>query len=210
MTINAAMSADGKIATADRRQTRLSGEADIARMHRLRASHDAVLVGIGTILADDPKLTVKWEVAGLPAGEQPLRVVLDSRGRTPDTAAVLAPLGRTLICTNEACVRAWKAAEVFRRGTDRVDVKGVLEDLSRRGVRSLLVEGGSEVIWSFLHGGFADELKVYVGSVVLGGAQAPTLAGGDGVRELEEAVKLRLEGVSTVDGGVLLEYRVVP
>src|SRR3990172_7401760 len=204
------MSADGKIATADRRQTRLSGEADIARMHRLRASHDAVLVGIGTILADDPKLTVKWEVAGLPAGEHPLRVVLDSRGRTPDTAAVLAPLGRTLICTNEACVRAWKAAEGFRRGTDRVDVKGVLEDLSRRGVRSLLVEGGSEVIWSFLHGGFADELKVYVGSVVLGGAQAPTLAGGDGVRELEEAVKLRLEGVSTVDGGGLLEYRVGP
>ena len=209
VTINAAMSADGKIATVVRRQTKLSGEEDTVRLHRLRAAHDAILVGIGTILADDQKLTVKWDVAAIPPGSQPLRVILDTRGRTPETAACLSQDGHTLIATGEDCARTWKSAERFASGRDRVDLPAVLSELSRRGVRNLLVEGGSEVIWSFLHGGLADELKVFVGSVVLGGSGAPTLAGGEGFPALDQAVRLRLEGLSTVDGGVLLEYQVV-
>jgi len=202
------MSVDGKIATVARRQTKISGEEDTLRVHRLRAEHDAILVGIGTILADDPKLTVKWETAGLPPKAPPLRVVLDTRGRTPDTAACLAEAGGTLIATGASCTRVWTKGEVFRAGTDHVDLLALLAELHRRGVRRLLVEGGSAVIWSFLHGGHVDDLKVFVGSVVLGGESAPTLAGGAGVTEIAAAVRLTLQGVSTVDGGALLEYRV--
>jgi 2,5-diamino-6-(ribosylamino)-4(3H)-pyrimidinone 5'-phosphate reductase len=203
------MSVDGKIATAARRQTKLSGDADTARVHRLRAEHDAILVGIGTILADDPKLTVKWDLAELPQGAPPLRVILDTRGRTPDAAAAFSQPGATLVATGIACGRTWPNAEVFRAGDDRVDLHALLEELSRRGVRRVLVEGGSAVIWSFLRGGFADALKVFVGSVVLGGESAPSLAGGEGGTGLEDAIRLRLEGLRTADGGVLLEYEVL-
>ena len=209
VTVNCAVSADGKIATAARRQTKLSGEKDTARVHRLRAESDAVLVGIGTVLADDPKLTVKWELAGVAPRDQPLRVILDTRGRTPDTAAPLQQPGKTLIATGAACSRSWGNAEVFRAGKERVDLVAVLDELSRRGVGRLLVEGGSEVIWSFLRGRLADELKVFVAATILGGSTAPTLAGGEGVSDLESAVNLRLEVVTTMDGGVLLEYKVV-
>ena len=209
VAVNCAMSADGKIATAARKQTKLSGEKDAARVHRLRAECDAVLVGIGTVLEDDPKLTVKWELAALSPREQPLRVILDTRGRTPDTAAALQQPGKTLIATGGACTKTWGVAEAFRAGKDRVDLVAVLEELSRRGVKRLLVEGGSEVIWSFLRARLVDELKVFVASTVLGGSAAPTFAGGEGVSDLASAVHLRLEIVTTMDGGVLLEYKVV-
>jgi len=208
VTVNAAMSVDGKIATASRRQTKISGEEDVVRVHRVRADHDAILVGVGTVLADDPKLTVNWQTAGLPPKSPPLRVILDTRGRTPVTAACLIQEGGTLIATGASCTRTWTKAEVFRAGTDGVDLVALLAELHRRGVRRLLVEGGSTVIWSFLHGGHVDDLKVFVGSVVLGGESSPTLAGGPGVADIMAAVRLTLQGVSTMDGGVLLEYRV--
>ncbi len=97
--INCAMSADGKIASPARKQMRISSEQDIERMYRLRNESDAVLVGIGTILADDPKLTVKESYVHHP--KQPLRVILDSKGRTPSHALALNTVSKTLIITAE-------------------------------------------------------------------------------------------------------------
>jgi 2,5-diamino-6-(ribosylamino)-4(3H)-pyrimidinone 5'-phosphate reductase len=90
-----------------------------------------------------------------------------------------------------------------------VDLPALLDHLAARGIRTLLVEGGSTVIWSFLREGLADELKVFVTSRVLGGRTAPTLAGGQGVRSLDEAPGLRLDRVERLGDGVLLEYTVV-
>src|SRR3990170_474393 len=153
------MSADGKIALPTRKQTRISDEEDLRRVHQLRATCDAVLVGVGTILADDPKLTVKPEDA--------------------------------------------------RLGTDAVDVAALLDYLGENGVKRLLVEGGGETIWSFLHARLADEVKVFVGSMVIGGRTSPTPAGGAGAQSLEEAVPLKLESAKPLGSGVLLEYAVV-
>src|SRR2546426_368452 len=95
--INAAMSIDGKIALSDGQGVRLSNEEDLRRVHRLRASVDAILVGVGTVLTDDPKLTVKSEYA---KGRNPLRVVLDSDGKIPESARVLDGAAPTLIVTS--------------------------------------------------------------------------------------------------------------
>lgn len=204
--INAAMSVDGKIALADGRGVRISNEEDLRRVHQLRASVDAVLVGVGTVLKDDPKLTVKSEYA---RGRNPLRVILDSDGRTPSDAKVLDGSAPTLLATTVECDRAFKNADVFRAGKDEVDLPALLDHLERRGIRTLLVEGGSTVIWSFLRHGLADELKVFVGSAVLGGQSAPSLAGGDGVRSIDDAIRLRLDRAERFGDGVVLEYSVV-
>lgn len=200
------MSVDGKIAFADARPAKLSNAEDVARVHRLRAAADAVLVGVGTILKDDPKLTVKPEHS---QGKNPLRIVLDSDGKTPDHAHVLDGTAPTLIATSATCTRVFHSAEVFRAGKDEVDLVAFLEHLSQRGVATLLVEGGSTVIWSFLRQHLADELKVFVASTILGGHSAPTLTGGPGVRSLEEAFRLQLAKAERLGDGLLLEYAVV-
>lgn len=204
--INAAMSVDGKIALEDGQPVRLSNEEDLRRVHRLRAEVDAILVGVGTVLKDDPKLTVKSEYA---KGRNPLRVVLDSDGKIPEAAHVLDGTAPTLIVTSEESSREFPRAEVLRCGKDEVDLGLLLDQLASRGVRTVLVEGGSTVIWSFLRHRLADELKVFISSRVLGGHAAPTLAGGQGATSLEDSIRLRLDRTERLGDGVLLEYSVV-
>ena len=204
--INAAMSIDGKIALSDGKGVRLSNQEDLRRVHRLRASVDAILVGVGTVLKDDPKLTVKSEYA---KGRNPLRVVLDSDGKISESAHVLDGSAPTLIVTSEESGRSFPHAEVLRLGKDEVNLQALLDRLGARDVKTLLVEGGSTVIWSFLRQGLADELKVFVSSRVLGGHAAPTLAGGAGFTSLDEAPRLRLDRIERLGDGALLEYAVV-
>lgn len=143
--INCAMSADGKIASPTRKQMRISSEEDIERMYQLRNESDAVLVGIGTILADDPKLTVKETYVHHP--KQPLRVILDSKGRTPPHALALYMTSKTLIFTTKGHKKSYDGShiEVVECRTDKdglIDVNYALDILYEKGVRKLLVEGG--------------------------------------------------------------------
>jgi len=204
--INAAMSVDGKIALSDGKSVRLSNEEDLRRVHRLRAHVDAILVGVGTVLMDDPKLTVKSKYA---KGRNPLRIVLDSDGKTPERAHVLDRSAPTLIVTSEESAREFPNAEVLRCGKDEVDLPLLLDRLAARGIRTMMVEGGSTVIWSFLRHRLADELKIFISSRALGGHSAPTLAGGQGAASLKESTRLRLDRARHLGDGVLLEYSVV-
>lgn len=207
MTINCAMSTDGKIALRTRKQTQISNEADKKRVHKLRNESDAILVGIETVLADDPKLTVNKKYVGSP--RHPVRIVLDSKGRTPSDALVLDGMSPTIIVTNERTKRTFPSAETIRCGKDDVDLKKLMRMLERRGIRKLLVEGGSRVIWSFLESRIADEMYIFVGSMVIGGDGSPTPAGGPGAPDEKSIVALKLINAKVIDNGVLLRYEVV-
>ncbi len=204
--INCAMSIDGKIALPSRRQTRISSEEDMARVYRLRNESDAILVGVETVLSDDPKLTVKEKY--VEEVKNPLRIVLDSRGRTPSEAQVLSGDAPTLIVTTTGCTATFDQADSTRCGEDKVDLHTLMDFLHERGVRKLLVEGGETVIWSFLKAGLVDEVKVFIGSMVIGGTSSPTMAGGEGATLLEDIIPLTLKSSTRLGDGILLEYEV--
>ena len=213
---NAATSVDGKLSTRRREQVAISGPEDFARVDELRASCDAVMVGVGTVLADDPSLTVddpelvaEREECGDPA--QPARVVADSRLRTPTDATVLDDAAATFLLVSEAAgperveVVESSGASVVVAGEERVDLDEAIASLEASGVERLLVEGGGELLFSMFEAGLIDELSLYVGSFVVGGRDAPTLVDGDGF--LEDFPALELESVERIDDGVLLSYR---
>ncbi|MEM3444343.1 MAG: 2,5-diamino-6-(ribosylamino)-4(3H)-pyrimidinone 5'-phosphate reductase [Thermoplasmata archaeon] len=204
--VNCAMSVDGKIALKTKRQTRISSAEDIARVHQLRNSVDAILVGIGTVLADDPKLTVNEKYVQCP--KQPIRIVLDSSGRTPENAQVLQGPAKTIIVTAEECRRQIGNAMMLRCGKGKVDVVRMVEELEKLGIKRMLVEGGGTVIWEFLSRRLVDEMNVYVGSIVIGGKDAPTVADGEGAGSLEDVIRLKLQGIERLGDGVLLRYLV--
>lgn len=205
--INCAMSADGKIALKSRRQTKISDEQDKKRVHELRNSVDAILVGVDTVLSDDPKLTVKEKYVKNP--KHPIRIVLDSDGRTPTDALVLNGAAKTIIVTNERCGKTFPNAEVIRCGKKDVDIERLVPELERRGIRKMLVEGGSKVIWSFLRTRIADEVCIFIGSMVIGGESAPTPAGGPGAEDEKGIVHMRLKDAEVLGSGVLVKYEVV-
>lgn len=202
---NAAVSLDGRIALPSGARARLSGPEDKARVHRLRHAHDAILVGIGTVLADDPELLVDPSLAGVAQPRHPLRVVLDARLRTPPAARVLRGPAPTLVLTTEQAARPLPGAEVLACGKERILASDALALLASRGVRSLLVEGGARVHASFLAGGLYDLLTVYVAPVVLGGG--PSLAEGLAPGSLDAAPRLRLVAAQRLGEGALLELR---
>jgi diaminohydroxyphosphoribosylaminopyrimidine deaminase/5-amino-6-(5-phosphoribosylamino)uracil reductase len=186
VTAKFAMSLDGKIATRTGESRWISGVESRAHGHLLRHAHDAILVGIGTVLADDPQLTAR--VDGLDA-RQPLRVVLDSRLRTPPNAKVVGP--NTLIAATRAG-KVGQAETMVLSGTDdgRVALGPLLDELGRLGILSLLVEGGAEVHASFFAEGLVDKVQAYIAPIVIGGRDAPGPIGGEGAARLRDAVRL--------------------
>ncbi len=212
--INSAMSADGKISTTLRKQVRISGQNDLKRVDTLRAHSDAVMVGIGTIVADDPKLTIKSDAlkaARIQQGKpsDPLRVVVDSNARTPVKASVLGT--HTLIAVSQrapprAVAALSKEAEVVQAGEHIVDLVALLSNLKQRGVDSLMVEGGARLNFALLELGLVDEIYTYVGNIVIGGGEAPTLVDGTGFTD--NFVKLDLRELSRMDDGLLIKWRV--
>ena len=217
VVVNAAVSADGKLSSRRREQVRISGPDDFDRVDRVRASADAVLVGVGTVLADDPHLTLDLEdrrVQRLRSGRpgNPARVVADSRARTPLDARILDDAATTYVLVSEAAPEDRRdalrdaGAELVVAGDERVDLAAAFDDLDAAGVDRLMAEGGGEIVFSLFEAGLVDELSVYVGSLVIGGRDAPTLADGEGF--VEEFPELELRSVERVDDGVVLRYDV--
>ena len=221
VTVNFAMSADGKLSTKERRQVKISGNADFKRVDQLKAGCDAIMVGIGTVIADDPSLTVKSEElkrARVSRGfdENPVRVVVDSRGRIPVNAAVLCkgPGKRVIGCAgaiDPVTLHTLEShATVIIAGKEEVDLKDLLRQLYDMGIRTLMVEGGGTLLWSMFELGLVDEMFQYVGNMVIGGRDAPTPADGEGFCIDDPFVRMDLLECVRIDDGVLLHWRMRP
>ena len=210
--VNCAMSADGKIASPSGKQLRISNEEDIKRMYNLRNGCDAVLVGIGAVLSDDPKLTVKEKYIGNP--KQPLRVVLDSKCRTPEDALVLNDVAKTLIVTVQGNEKQFEGDHIEVVGIKaddgmHVELESMLDLLYQRGIKKLLVEGGGTIIWSFLRNRLVDDLYTYIGPCIIGGENTPTVADGSGIKSEDDLLSLRIVDVNRLGNGLLVHYRLM-
>jgi diaminohydroxyphosphoribosylaminopyrimidine deaminase / 5-amino-6-(5-phosphoribosylamino)uracil reductase len=187
VTLKLATSLDGRIATASGESRWITGEAAREQGHRLRAAHDAVLVGVQTVLADDPQLTVR-----LPgrAVDQPLRVVLDSRLRTPP-GAKLAGEGTLILTAVEPAGLGGALVERIEPDNDgRPAIAAVLRALKRHGIGSLLIEGGGQVAASFIAADAVDALEWFRAPLLLGGDGRPCVAA-LAMAELSDAPRFR-------------------
>ncbi|ATU07744.1 2,5-diamino-6-(ribosylamino)-4(3H)-pyrimidinone 5'-phosphate reductase [Methanohalophilus portucalensis] len=215
--INAAMSIDGKISTRQRCQVRISGDVDFERMDELRASSDAVMVGIGTVLADDPSLTVKSDekrAKRLAKGldENPVRIVVDSKARIPTDADILRKgAGKIIIAVSESAAfdrveSLRKKAMVIMTGGDQVDLPELLSVLDEMGIKSLMVEGGAGLNWGLVKNGLVEEIYSFIGNLIIGGSNAPTLIDGDGFDEADMPT-CSLISAEKMEDGVLLKWK---
>jgi diaminohydroxyphosphoribosylaminopyrimidine deaminase/5-amino-6-(5-phosphoribosylamino)uracil reductase len=215
-TIKTGMTLDGKIATAGGESQWITDEAARVQAHQLRAGVDAILVGIGTILRDNPTLTARFSDGPRSlALRQPLRIVVDSRLQTPLKAAVLQhqAVAHTLIATTTAAstrkVELLKAKGidvlVLPKLDDHVSLPMLWSRLGQLGVTSLLVEGGSEINAAVLRGQLAQRLRCYVAPILLGGQNAKSLFGGQSPRRLQDAVPLKNLRIAPVGRDMLIE-----
>ncbi len=204
VTVNCAASADGKIALSNRRKVNLSNRLDLERLHNLRAENDAILVGIETVLQDDPSLTIRNNSA---SDNNLIRIVLDTKFRTPLNARVMNNESRTIIATgNNGFTSPNDNVEILSCGSNEVDLHLLMTKLSDRGVENLLVEGGAKVIWSFFREGLVDKFILFVSSQIIGGATTPTIAGGRGFDKESSLIQLKMKKVEEIGDGVLITY----
>ena len=217
VTAKFAMSLDGKIATHTGDSKWVTGEIARGYVQEMRKTSDAIMVGVNTVLRDDPQLTARDE-HGRPLARQPLRVVLDSGARTPADARMLKEPGHTLIAVtrppdDRAASLMEAGAEVVRLPATRdgrVEPRALLEALGARGVVSLMVEGGGTLLGSLFDLGLVDKVVAFIAPVVIGGRDAPSPVAGKGVADLIEATTLQRVRVEPVGEDIMVVGYPVP
>jgi len=198
VTAKFAMSLDGKIATRSGDSRWISNQESRRYVHSLRHITDAVMVGVNTVLTDDPQLTCRCGERGGVIRKQPLRVIVDTNGRTPVTAQVFGEPGRALLALGEGVkpeiVKGYKNmnADVLELPLDEgvVDLKQLLKALGQREITSVLVEGGGTLLGYMFDHKLVDKVITFVAPVIIGGREAETAVGGRGVDKIAESIRL--------------------
>jgi 2,5-diamino-6-(ribosylamino)-4(3H)-pyrimidinone 5'-phosphate reductase len=208
--LNAAMTVDGKIATRTG-SSEISGKEDLLMVHRLRKKMDAIMVGINTVVADDPRLTVH-KIPAEPE-ENPIRIVVDSLGRTPIKARILNEDALTIVVVSDnASPKKIKhlreRAEVMVCGKKKIDLPSLMEKLCDIGIQTLMLEGGSTLNYSMLREGLVNEIRVCIAPIIAGGIQAKSLVGGEGVNYMKDAFRLKFKKSYTLGEDLVVEYKV--
>lgn len=215
--LNAAMTLDGKIATATG-SSNISGKKDLERVHEIRKECDGIMVGIGTVLADDPRLTVH-KIDAKPE-DNPVRVVVDSKCRTPIDARITNDDAKTIIAVANEYKDDLKQSEkyetfknrgvkFFFSGDERVDLVALMSFLHEEGIEKLMLEGGSTLNFSMIKTGLIDEISICVAPMIVGGANAKTFFDGDGFDTMDEAIRLELVDSFSLDKDLILKYKVL-
>ncbi len=207
-----AMTADGKIATSTGESKWITGETARAKVQETRHQYSAIMVGVETVLADNPMLNSR-----MPNARQPVRVVCDSQLRTPLDCQLVQTANeyRTVIAT--VCEDLQKIEQyrplgvgvlVCKAKNKRVDLKDLLQKLGEMQIDSLLIEGGSNLNFSALESGVVNRVHCYIAPKLVGGKQAKTPIGGEGIGDLSQAVKLKLISMEMVGEDILIDYEV--
>jgi diaminohydroxyphosphoribosylaminopyrimidine deaminase/5-amino-6-(5-phosphoribosylamino)uracil reductase len=210
VTWKMAASLDGKVAARDGSSRWITGESARADVHRLRAWSDAIVVGAGTALVDDPSLTVRDPDYH---GSPPLRVLVDARGRVPATGDLFDSAGPTLVATTELAPqerrdewqRAGAEVVVFSAEGDRVPIGELVTLLGKRDVQGVLLEGGPTLAFAAVEEGVVDKVVVYLAPRLIGGADAPTVLGGRGFAPISNAVRLRVRSFDAIGEDLKVE-----
>lgn len=219
--VKAAVTLDGRIAARDGSSRWISSARSRHQAHRMRAGYDAILVGAGTVRADDPRLTARTS-RPLPRSRQPMRVVIDGKLTIPRDAKLFAERrGGPVLVYATAAARGQRARRLEKLGArvvivpsesqarDRVKLSACLRDLARRGVTSVLVEGGGEIIASLLKDRLVDRLVLFMAPLVVGGTKAVPLAGGAGAATIGGAVRLSSPSVTRSGNDLVLDTHVL-
>ena len=204
------MTIDGKIAT-NRGDSTISSKQDLGRLHRLRSSVDAIVIGISTVIVDNPRLTVRLVKR---CGTTPVRIIVDSTGRIPLDSKILksaSKINTIVAVTSKASDKRIDkiksaGAMVIVAGTRTVDLKELFYILKKMGFNKILVEGGGELNWSVLQLGIVNELMVTVAPRIVGGRTATTLVEGDGYTRITEGIKMELIKISRQNNGEVILY----
>ncbi len=201
VTLKSATSLDGKIATVTGESKWITGEEARKDVHRFRHSHDAILVGVNTVIKDNPSLTTRLEAGG----KNPVRVVLDNTLRIPlDSRIVNDRAAETIIVTGARAeperIKQFTelSIEVIKLETEQVDIHDMLRKLGDRGITSVYVEGGAEVHGSFLKEKAFQQVIAYIAPKLLGGKNAPAAYGGEGIAGIEDTVSLEIKDVKQI------------
>ncbi|MGQ0771313.1 MAG: 2,5-diamino-6-(ribosylamino)-4(3H)-pyrimidinone 5'-phosphate reductase [Nitrososphaerota archaeon] len=208
VVLSAAMSLDGKIATKSG-DSALSSRQDKVRVHRLRASSDAILVGKNTVNIDDPLLTVRHV-----RGKNPTRIVLDSCAEILPNSKIIrtAHLVPTIIVVSKNAPKKNLAklekypVKILVVGKNRIDLKRLLQILYKQKIRTILLEGGGTTNWGFVRQGLVDEIIVTITPYIAGGREAKTLVEGDGFSKITNSLKLKLHKIKRQNNEIVLHY----
>lgn len=201
VTIKTAMSLDGKTATVTGESKWITGEDARADVHQYRHTHDAILVGVNTVIADNPHLTTR-----IPnGGQNPIRVILDTHLKTPPSSHVITDgLAPTWIIVgtdvNQEKIASYESKNIaiFQMKTKQIEIQDVLHLLGEKQILSLFVEGGQTVHASFLQTKYFNEIITYISPKLIGGSKAPTLFGGNGFSTLQDALSLEIQEMKQI------------
>ena len=214
--LNAAMTLDGKIATKTG-SSEISGLEDLERVHELRKSVDGIMIGINTVIADDPRLTVHK----IPSDktDNPIRIVVDNLARTPIESRILNNEAETIIAVSqsgkskkdviERINTLSKKSELIYCGENSVDLKELMNILYSKGIKTLMLEGGSTLNFSMIKEGLINEIKICIAPMVVGGKDAKTLFDGEGFDFMKNASQLKLKSKYSLGKDLILEYDVL-
>ena len=219
--LNAAMTLDGKIATRTG-SSEISGPEDLERVHEIRKKADGIMVGIGTVLADDPRLTVHKIPSS--KSDNPVRVVVDNKARTPIDFRILNDDAETVIAVGSICdennpdsdedaVSRAKAisqkADVFYSSKTPVDLVEFMDYLYSKGIKTLMLEGGATLNFSMIENNLIDEVRICIAPMIAGGRDAKTFFDGEGFDYMKDAVKLELIKSYPCGKDFVMEYKVL-
>jgi len=206
--LSAAISIDGKIATRIG-DSKLSSKKDKIRIHKLRSTVDAILVGKNTVHRDDPLLTVRYA-----KGKNPIRIILDSNGTININSKILQTSGKvpTIIAVSKKISKSNLQklkkfpVEIIMTGENSVNIKSLMNNLNKRKIKTILVEGGGTVNWQFIQNNLFDEILITIAPFIIGGTDAITFVQGRGFDEITQSPRLRLNVIKKLENSLILHY----